>query len=299
MISLSWFNSRFVKLRNDRNTEYMKNALKNILKRLNIYNKLKYSAVFRLYERVFKPEVFVQHRKEVSLYKNFLHNPSLIFDIGAYDGHKTAAFIEIASKVVSCEPDPDSFEILSARFRKVRDRVHLLNCAVYNKPGEALLQRNIKGSAFNTLNTDWKNILEKDQGDRWNEKITFKNNITVPVRTTTLDQLIEQFGIPDFIKIDVEGSELEVMQGLTKKIKSLSFECLLPEFLPQLLEILSKLISLDNLYRFNVIHNEELLLPRMVSHQEILHWVKHTALHSFDMLAVTGDRAVTNTVAIA
>ena len=265
----------------------MKNALKNILKRLKIYYNLKYSAVFRLYEWLFKPEVVLQHRKEVSLYKSFLHSPSLIFDIGAYDGHKTAAFLEIASTVVSCEPDPDSFQILSTRFRKVRNRVHLVNCAVYNKPGKALLERNIQGSAFNTLNTKWKNILENDQGDRWGEKIMFKNDLTVPVNTTTLDQLIEQFGTPDFIKIDVEGSELEVMQGLTKKIRSLSFECLLPEFLPQLLEILSSLVSVDNRYLFNVIHNEKLLLPRMVGHQEIVHWVKHTNLQSFDMLAVT------------
>jgi len=228
----------------------------------------------------------MQHKKEVSLYKSFLHSPGLIFDIGAYDGHKTAAFVEICRKVISCEPDPDSFQIISTRFRKYKNRVHLLNWAVYDKPGEALLQRNIKGSAFSTLNAQWKDILEEDHGKRWSEEIKFEQNISVVAKTTTLDHLIEQFGVPDFIKIDVEGSELQVIKGLTRKINAVSFECLLPEFLSQLLDILARLISMDTRYHFNIIYNEELILPKAVSYQEILQWVAKTRLECFDMLAI-------------
>ena len=265
--------------------------IKRILKRINVYYALKYSRLFRLYERVFKPQVIAQHNKEVSLYKGFLHSPALIFDVGAYDGHKTAAFAEISSKVVSCEPDPDSFKILAARFRSNKKKVQLLNCAVYDKEGEAVLQRNVKGSAFNTLNTEWTDILQRDEGERWTEKIKFDQSISVPAKTTTLDHMIEQFGLPDFIKIDVEGSELQVMRGLTKKIRAISFECLLPEFKAQLLEILSKLLSLDSSYRFNVIYSEELILPSPVSHEEILHWIEKTRFHCFDMLALLDDES--------
>ena len=264
----------------------MTEGIKNVLKRLNVYYWLKYSRLFRLYERVFKPYILAQHNKEVSLYKGFLRSPALIFDIGAYDGHKTAAFAEISSKVISCEPDPDSFKILSSRFRNWRNKVQLLNCAVYDKQGEALLQRNIKGSAFNTLNPEWSDILQRDQGERWGEKIKFDPSISVVAKTTTLDHLIEQFGVPDFIKIDVEGSELQVMRGLTKKIRAVSFECLLPEFKSQLLEILTRLLSLDNSYRFNIIYDEELILPMPASHEEILQWIENTRFHCFDMLAI-------------
>lgn len=43
-----------------------------------------------------------------------------------------------------------------------------------------------------------------------------------------LDALIEQWGRPDYIKVDVEGAELSVLQGLQPPVRFLSFEALLP-----------------------------------------------------------------------
>ena len=265
----------------------MKAFIKRWLKSKNVYDRLKYSYFFNVYERLFKPEVIAQHKKEVELYKSFLNHTSLVFDIGAYDGHKTAAFVEIADKVISCEPDPFSFSILQTRFRHVKNKVTPVNCAVYHQKGQATLQRNYEGSAFNTLNEDWKNILEKDNASRWTEKIAFQHTIAMEVKTTTLDELITQFGTPDFIKIDAEGSEWEIIRGLSQKVNSISFECLLPEFSSQLIQILDKLIFLDKNYQFNIIHNEELLFEETTSLEETLQWIKTTELYSFDMLAIS------------
>ena len=44
------------------------------------------------------------------------------------------------------------------------------------------------------------------------------------VQSTTLDQLIEEYGVPDYIKIDVEGGELNVIMGLTQKTPEIFFE---------------------------------------------------------------------------
>ena len=44
------------------------------------------------------------------------------------------------------------------------------------------------------------------------------------VRTITLDEMVEKYGTPDMIKIDVEGYEYEVLQGLSAKQKKICFE---------------------------------------------------------------------------
>src|SRR5207253_1750567 len=64
------------------------------------------------------------------------------------------------------------------------------------------------------------------------------------VKMVTLDRLIEMYEIPDFIKIDVEGYELEVIRGLNQKVKSLSFEYTVPELEHNLAPICHKLDSL-------------------------------------------------------
>lgn len=51
---------------------------------------------------------------------------------------------------------------------------------------------------------------------QWNK------NVTVPV--TTLDKLIEKYGNPAICKIDVEGFEYQVIKGLSRSIKMISFE---------------------------------------------------------------------------
>jgi FkbM family methyltransferase len=259
--------------------------LKRMIQQTGLYEYLKYSLIFRLYERVFKPRVAAAHKKEVLLYRKIVGKADLIFDIGAYDGHKTAAFLEIGHKVVACEPDPYNFRLLGVRFRRRKRRVVLCQKAVADRVGIAALLIHHPGSAFNTLNVKWKAMLEADGAMRWKEEIRFVEGEVEQVATVTLDELIRLHGMPDFIKIDVEGYEKQVFDGLGQKVRCVSFECQLPEFRDDLLAILQKLMDLGPETVFNVVYEEELVLPEFVGYDRIVTWLGQAELFSFDMVA--------------
>jgi hypothetical protein len=99
----------------------------------------------------------------------------------------------------------------------------------------------------------------------WNERRTIK--------ITTLDRLIEEFGIPRFIKIDVEGYELEVLKGLTRPIEMISFEYTTPERTVQCVECIKRLKDISNnkiLCNYSIEESMEWALPKWLSSEEMI-----------------------------
>ena len=77
---------------------------------------------------------------------------------------------------------------------------------------------------------------------------------------TTLDKLIEEYGNPVFIKIDVEGFEFEVLKGLSKPVKMLSFEYTVPEQTNIAIECIKKLRSIDSQIECNYSFSDSMIL---------------------------------------
>ena len=144
---------------------------------------------------------------------------NLIYDIGANQGDFTESFLGDETTVISVEPNPVIFKKLQNRFTD-NENVITINKAVSSDKGEVefyvpTLERK------HTISTCSKNWFE----GRF--KYVFDEGYkTLKVESVSIDDLIEEYGFPSRIKIDVEGYEYNVIQSLTKKIDDcvISFE---------------------------------------------------------------------------
>jgi FkbM family methyltransferase len=192
--------------------------MKNII--INILSILKLGTIKEiiLFRTGFRQKVYEQRALVVrNMYKNIVKPGMLVFDIGANEGHYTAGFLSLGAKVISVEPQKDCFKILQARFRKNKN-VHLLNCALDEETGE----KKIHISNMNTISSMSEDWISAVQTSKRFPQAEWKKIDTV--QTKTLESLIQNYGKPDFIKIDVEGYELNVLKGLKSKVPFISIE---------------------------------------------------------------------------
>lgn len=105
------------------------------------------------------------------------------------------------------------------RFYGRHPQVALLPQAVGAAEGTAALYTSQRTPTVSTLSASWMELVGQDRSFA---DVVWETAVPVPV--TTLDKLIEQYGRPAFTKIDVEGYELEVLQGLSQPLPALSFE---------------------------------------------------------------------------
>jgi FkbM family methyltransferase len=148
----------------------------------------------------------------------YIPKGGLAFDIGAHVGDRTASFRRLGASVVALEPQPQVFRALRLIFGK-DERVTLVCKAVGAKAGTIELFINSQNPTVSTVSQDLTKVAQTSPD--WKDQ-TWDKTLRVPV--TTLDALIAQYGVPDFIKIDVESHEAEVLQGLSLPVQALSFE---------------------------------------------------------------------------
>jgi FkbM family methyltransferase len=216
-----------------------------------------------------------RHRTWVRFYGTFVSSGDLVFDVGAHVGTRTAAFVELGARVVAVEPQPECVKQLERQFAS-NGAVTIVPAGLAAETGTRQLFH-AGESTLASMSPEFQNVTA-DSG-RFGDIIWSAGE---QVRTTTLDALIAEHGVPRFCKIDVEGLEAEVLAGVTAPLPLVSFEFVAerPEAAEACLDRLEALGS----YRLNFVvadenrfHLEQWvdraeLKARLAAHPDALLW---------------------------
>jgi FkbM family methyltransferase len=205
----------------------------------------------------------LKQRRARVFYRQFVHKGDLCFDIGAHLGDRTAHFLALGARVVAVEPQPQMMAALQRRFGR-HPQITLIGAALGAAPGKAKLAIDPANPTVATLSPDYIAEAGSSPGFR---RVRWRDEVEVDV--TTLDSLIATYGVPQFCKIDVEGYEHAVIEGLSRPLPSLSLEYLPASLDPALIAIarLNRLAT----YRFNRSPGESMVLaiPRWLGAAEM------------------------------
>ena len=236
-----------------------------------------------LYQRLRFPEEFKNSQVEPNFYKSFLksHNSrnNLIFDVGANRGHKSAVFSKLAKNVIAFEPSEKLFEHLIQRFQNTN--VSVFNLALGGKVAEAEIFVVEHNEAYNSLNQKHIETTTASRGIANLETVKRQK-----VKVETLENFIGKFGVPKYVKIDVEGYELEVLKGLKTVVPLVSIEANLPEFRAETITSIEYLDKLSHgKYEYNFANDHFFLANAFLAKNEAIEYIRDTKLNYLEIYA--------------
>jgi FkbM family methyltransferase len=139
-----------------------------------------------------------------------------VFDIGMYDGADTAYYLQLESgnRVVAVEANPELVQRANERFRAQIASGHLicLGAAISSKPGPVELV--LSGEDLGASSV-------------FSERVANRRPIcSITVPGLTMHELLARYGVPHYLKVDIEGADRLCVLSLTSETRPqyLSFE---------------------------------------------------------------------------
>lgn len=135
-----------------------------------------------------------------------------VFDIGArYGLHPSWKNCNVQAKYLMVDADPEECKRLRKRYGHVEGTVYIDNSVISSSSGHTTINI-LANPAMSTVFSREENTplfeMESERGDQT------RIASTIEVMNKSLDHLVDEYFDPDFIKIDIEGGELDALSSL-------------------------------------------------------------------------------------
>lgn len=220
------------------------------------------------------------------IFESIIKPLDIVFDVGSNIGDKSDIFLNLGANVIGFEPQQECYLYTIKRFGN-NNRFRCENIALDSKIGISTIHI----ASYHTISSMSEVFIKESKKERFAE---YSWNSKREVKTDTLDNMIERYGKPTFIKIDVEGYELNVLSGLTNPVDIISIE-----FNPELCENTIECVNyIDNLNGNNTLFNygyrndEDFKYETWVDKSEIISYLRSVNDFKFEF----GDVYCKNTI---
>lgn len=173
--------------------------------------------------------------KTINTFSTIIEENDVLVDVGANQGdytEKFMIFLNGTGKIYSIELHPSTFKVLKNKFSN-NSNVEILNYGVTNVDKVITYYQGVDSCTHNIIGHD----------------MSFKkNNPLGEIQGIRLDTLLKNESKIKLIKIDVEGAEFSVLQGISgilNKIDYIFVECHLDEDWDSIRELLLQIYKLE------------------------------------------------------
>lgn len=211
----------------------------------------------------------------MKIFENIIKKGDLVFDVGSNIGDKSESFLNLGAKVIGFEPQTECYYYLLDRF-KGNPNLFAENIALSNKVGSEIMYK----ASYHTISSMSEEFITEAKKERFTE---YNWDTKIVVETNTLDNIVKKYGLPSFIKIDVEGYELNVLQGLSTSVDFVSVE-FNPELCQSTIDCIEYVDNLNNnqsLFNYGY-REDEFFKFDWISKDQIIEYLRSINDHVFE-----------------